>query len=82
MNKNKAVTKCVKKNIHVCDVCEKGFGYKCSLKTHMLVHTGTKDFQCHGCLKRFARKHHLTRHMVTHTKENFSSVILVTKFLL
>ena len=36
--------------------------------THMLVHTGMKDFQCELCEKKFSAKGNLKRHMLIHTK--------------
>ena len=44
-------------------VTEKG-----SVKNHMLVHTGIKDFQCEVCEKKFYKKSSLKQHMLTHTK--------------
>ena len=44
MNKNKAATKVLYKEGHVCDICKKNFEYKCWLKRHMLVHNDKKDF--------------------------------------
>ena len=44
MNTIESAKKTVNINVHVCDVCKKGFGCKSKLKTHMMVNTDEKDF--------------------------------------
>ena len=51
-----------------CDVCNQSFTQKSTVKTHMLVHTGRKNFQCEVCEKKFLQKSHLKQHMLIHTK--------------
>lgn len=54
---------------HVCPECGKGFYEKQALRTHLLQHTGTKEFQCKFCAKTFATKKNLSNHEFTHNRE-------------
>lgn len=53
-----------------CRDCGKYFSTLRSLKTHGLIHTGVKPFECHLCGKKFRLKHHLVNHLKTHTEPN------------
>ena len=39
-----------------CDVCDKSFTEKGSVKKHMLVHSRMKEHQCEVCEKKFSHK--------------------------
>ena len=46
-----------------CPQCEKTFGTKGNLKSHLSVHSGARDFQCPKCLKFFGRLSSFDRHI-------------------
>ncbi|CAB0040659.1 unnamed protein product, partial [Trichogramma brassicae] len=48
---------------HACEKCEKKFGLKVNLLTHLkIVHENRKDYACDKCEKKFGQKTHLTKH--------------------
>ncbi|XP_019869173.1 zinc finger protein 239 [Aethina tumida] len=54
---------------NVCPFCSKRFALKVNLDTHIMSHTGEKNFACEMCEKRFISKTKLMKHMRTHTGE-------------
>ncbi|GAB0088020.1 hypothetical protein DMENIID0001_023950 [Sergentomyia squamirostris] len=55
-----------KDNNFKCDICDKQFRYKSSLKNHSVCHTGLKPFECDICFKRFTRKGEIIVHKRLH----------------
>mmetsp|Transcript_13342 Transcript_13342/g.25724 ORF Transcript_13342/g.25724 Transcript_13342/m.25724 type:complete len:729 (-) Transcript_13342:547-2733(-) len=50
----------------VCSMCDKSFGYKQHLQTHIkTVHLGIKRHKCPHCFKPFGEKSALTKHVKT-----------------
>ncbi|XP_055543688.1 zinc finger protein 502-like [Wyeomyia smithii] len=47
--------------------CKKCGKYVANLMQHLLIHTGSKPYQCNNCNKRFNLKQNLYRHQLTHT---------------
>lgn len=41
---------------HKCDICDKEYSKRSSLKIHMFEHTDDKPFQCLDCMEKFARR--------------------------
>ncbi len=59
-----------------CDFCERIFGSKSHLESHLVTHTGERAFNCRLCRKTFGRKSTLRAHMTTHTKtSNFMCTV-------
>lgn len=60
---------------HSCEQCGKQFTRPSALRTHRLVHSGAKPFECSwsDCTKKFNVKSNLIRHLKLH-KEKSSSV--------
>ncbi|KAG1661715.1 Zinc finger protein 62 [Nymphon striatum] len=56
-------------NMYECDICHKCFSEKCTLTTHMRLHTNDRLFECDFCLKRFTVQSKLTAHTRVHTRE-------------
>jgi hypothetical protein len=54
--------------VYPCDFCDKVFGNKYHLGSHLIIHTGERSFECRYCQKYFGRKSTLRAHMTTHTK--------------
>ncbi|XP_059199920.1 zinc finger protein 260-like isoform X2 [Centropristis striata] len=57
------------KKLFSCSKCDKRFGQKHHLQTHMRCHTGEKPFSCSLCGKKFTQKGNLTQHLTVHTRE-------------
>jgi regulatory protein SWI5 len=47
--------------------CNKRFGRKENIKSHVQTHLGDRQFQCHHCKKCFVRQHDLKRHAKIHS---------------
>lgn len=47
--------------------CEKRFGRKENIKSHVQTHLGDRQFQCSHCAKCFVRQHDLKRHAKIHS---------------
>jgi zinc finger protein 274 len=47
--------------------CSKSFASKFSMKRHMLLHEGKKQFVCKFCMKSFILRQYLKEHIFTHT---------------
>lgn len=47
--------------------CEKKFGRKENIKSHVQTHLGDRQYQCKDCLKCFVRQHDLKRHANIHS---------------
>lgn len=54
--------------VYPCDFCDKIFGNKYHLASHLVTHTGERSFECKFCQKTFGRRSTLRAHMTTHTK--------------
>lgn len=54
---------------HSCGVCGATFTKSFSLKRHIKVHTGTKDYECEICAMAFIQKSDLHRHLFVHNEE-------------
>ncbi|XP_040184141.1 zinc finger protein 408 [Rana temporaria] len=53
----------------LCTVCNKQLANSCSLRNHMLVHTGEKPYTCPDCGSTFRHKGNLRIHQRLHTGE-------------
>ena len=54
------------KKRHVCDICNRAFTQRGSLKYHRMLHTGEKPFQCNVCDKSFRIRAPFDAHMDVH----------------
>ncbi|XP_075237804.1 uncharacterized protein LOC142334021 [Lycorma delicatula] len=56
---------------YICNVCQKSFNRKYSLKRHFInSHTKEGNYICNFCQKTFYQSHALKLHLNIHTKEN------------
>ena len=54
---------------HKCQVCDKTFKHKQTLRNHLLMHNGEKHHKCDLCGKCFRIKADLKKHLLIHTGE-------------
>ncbi|GFT98363.1 zinc finger protein 227 [Trichonephila clavipes] len=57
------------KKPYICEMCNKDFSEKHSLKEHLRICTKAKRYACEVCNKEFSRIDYLKAHLLTHTKE-------------
>lgn len=59
----------VQDNKYMCtfDQCNKLFGRKENIRSHVQTHLGDRQWRCNHCNKRFVRQHDLKRHAKIHT---------------
>ncbi|CAF4913224.1 unnamed protein product [Pieris macdunnoughi] len=51
---------------HKCELCDKVFRDKTSLRKHLFIHSGVKEYSCSECGKQFLFKKAMEIHLVTH----------------
>lgn len=56
---------------HICEICNKEFRRKYTLKEHLLTHNVNRPYVCNICNKGFVRKDHLTRHSKIHKRNKY-----------
>eukprot|EP00094_Tigriopus_californicus_P001371 TCALIF_01327-PA protein Name:"Similar to Zfp26 Zinc finger protein 26 (Mus musculus)" AED:0.26 eAED:0.40 QI:17/0/0/0.66/0.2/0.16/6/0/643 len=59
-------TRSKKSGRHLCSICSKVFSSSGSLRHHMLLHEGKRDFSCDKCDKKFASSLTLRAHQKLH----------------
>ncbi|XP_051957485.1 zinc finger protein 658B-like isoform X1 [Xyrauchen texanus] len=52
-----------------CEICDKPFRHNQSLKIHMRVHQGVRNYHCRFCGRGFYKSCHLREHLRIHTGE-------------
>ncbi|KAG9475853.1 hypothetical protein GDO78_003968 [Eleutherodactylus coqui] len=57
------------KSVLQCGVCNKQLANVCSLRNHMLIHTGEKPYTCSDCGSTFRHRGNLRSHQRLHTGE-------------
>ncbi|XP_026747986.1 zinc finger and SCAN domain-containing protein 12-like [Trichoplusia ni] len=57
---------------YLCELCGKIFANYTTLRYHMWIHTGQKQYQCDHCKKTFSVKGNLSGHMRLHDKSRRS----------
>ncbi|KAF2368981.1 Zinc finger C2H2-type [Trinorchestia longiramus] len=60
---------------YVCQFCIRKFSRLSNLKRHLLLHTGTKPFQCLYCEYRAAQKANVVQHMANRHKQQITSLL-------
>lgn len=58
-----------------CDVCQKTFAMKASLKTHMNIHRKEQPRSCDECGRAFIRQDCLIRHMRTKHRDKLADIL-------
>ena len=58
------------KSLLTCEVCNRQFLRRISLKYHLLKHAGEKPYSCSICDKKYTLKLYLKQHMKIHAREN------------
>ena len=58
------------KSLLTCEVCDRQFLRRISLKYHLLKHAGEKPYSCSICDKKYTLKLYLKQHMKMHARDN------------
>lgn len=69
-----------KRKLYKCDLCDRSFLRKTSIKVHRKSHTGEKPYSCNHCSKAFSEKKKLNNHISSHTGIFF--ILFVIDFFL
>lgn len=57
------------KELFKCEICEKTYSSRGSLKTHLIIHSEVRPFICNYCGRGFNSRYGLDEHMHTHTDD-------------
>ncbi|XP_077058196.1 uncharacterized protein LOC143710837 [Siphateles boraxobius] len=60
------------RQLHVCNICNKFFIYKRTLRRHKRFHTGEKPYSCSLCSKTFILRKTLRQHKKLHLRRPYS----------
>ena len=65
---------------YTCDICNRPYRRRRSLKHHVLTHTGQTPYKCSYCGKQFTLRSYLTSHMKTHEREKLTCAFCEKRF--
>ena len=65
--------------MHCCQLCDRPFRRKGSLKVHIRTHSGEKQYDCPPCNKYFTQSDNLKAHTRAHTKTIPAQMLVTSK---